>query len=154
MKVIGATPASSTEVYTGVQQGTMDAASFPFTYSHVAYKIHEVTEWFVEPIAGNVDCRSCLRSTPIKTSRPVPKLLMDVREDVINAQIQAYIDIGKKSADAESEAERGEFSDAELAKFRAAASKPVIDKWIAENQGKFDAKGVINTIFAAIGRKY
>ena len=38
MKVLGATPTSSTatEVYTGVQQGTMDAASFPFTYSHVA----------------------------------------------------------------------------------------------------------------------
>ena len=46
------------------------------------------------------------------------------------------------------------FAEEELAKFRAAAGKPVIDKWISENQGKFDAKGVIDTIFAAVGRKY
>jgi TRAP-type C4-dicarboxylate transport system substrate-binding protein len=45
MKVLGATPTSSsaTEVYTGVQQGTMDAASFPFTYSHVA--AHQIARW-------------------------------------------------------------------------------------------------------------
>ena len=36
LKYLGATPTSSTatEVYTGVQQGTMDAAAFPFTYAH------------------------------------------------------------------------------------------------------------------------
>ena len=83
------------------------------------------------------------------------KLLMDVKEDVINAQIQAYIDIDKKNLPMlKAKLKEVKFSDAELAKFRAAAGKPVIDKWIAENQGKFDAKGVINTIFAAIGRKY
>ena len=59
MQVMGATPTSSTatEVYTGVQQGTMDAASFPFTYSHVAYKIHEVTDWFTANLSpGTSDC--------------------------------------------------------------------------------------------------
>ncbi|MEC9207647.1 MAG: C4-dicarboxylate ABC transporter substrate-binding protein, partial [Pseudomonadota bacterium] len=83
------------------------------------------------------------------------KLLMDVREDVIKAQIQAYIDIDKKNLPMlKAKLKEVRFSETELSKFRAAAGKPVIDKWIAENQSKFDAKGVIDTIFAAIGRKY
>ena len=159
MKVIGATPTSSTatEVYTGVQQGTMDAASFPFTYSHVAYKIHEVTEWFTSNLSpGTSDCPVVFAINAYKKlPAQYQKLLMDVREDVINAQIQAYIDIDKKNLPMlKAKLKEVRFSDSELAKFRAAAGKPVIDKWIAENQGKFDAKGVINTIFAAIGRKY
>lgn len=159
MKVIGATPTSSTatEVYTGVQQGTMDAASFPFTYSHVAYKIHEVTEWFTSNLSpGTSDCPVVFAINAYnKIPAQYQKLLMDVKEDVIKAQIQAYIDIDKKNLPMlKAKLKEVKFSDAELAKFRAAAGKPVIDKWISENQGKFDAKGVIDTIFAAVGRKY
>lgn len=159
MKVIGATPTSSTatEVYTGVQQGTMDAASFPFTYSHVAYKIHEVTEWFTSNLSpGTSDCPLAFSINAYnKLPAQYKKLLADVKEDVIKAQIQAYIDIDKKNLPMlKAKLKEVKFSDAELAKFRAAAGKPVIDKWIAENQGKFDAKGVIDTIFAAVGRSY
>lgn len=159
MKVIGATPTSSTatEVYTGVQQGTMDAASFPFTYSHVAYKIHEVTEWFTSNLSpGTSDCPVVFAINAYnKLPAQYQKLLIDVKEDVIKAQIRAYIDIDKKNLPMlKAKLKEVKFSDAELAKFRAAAGKPVIDKWISENQGKFDAKGVIDTIFAAVGRKY
>jgi len=159
MKVIGATPTSSTatEVYTGVQQGTMDAASFPFTYSHVAYKIHEVTEWFTSNLSpGTSDCPVVFSINAYnKLPAQYRKLLGDVKEDVIKAQIQAYIDIDKKNLPMLKEKlTEVKFSEEELVKFRAAAGKPVIDKWIAENQGKFDAKGVIDTIFAAVGRKY
>ncbi|PPR12406.1 MAG: Monocarboxylate 2-oxoacid-binding periplasmic protein [Alphaproteobacteria bacterium MarineAlpha12_Bin1] len=159
MKVIGATPTSSTatEVYTGVQQGTMDAASFPFTYSHVAYKIHEVTQWFTSNLSpGTSDCPVVFSINAYKKlPNQYQKLLMDVKEDVIKAQIQSYIDIDKKNLPMlKAKLKEVKFSKDELAKFRAAAGKPVIDKWIAENQGKFDARGVIDTIFAAVGRKY
>ena len=159
MKVIGATPTSSTatEVYTGVQQGTMDAASFPFTYSHVAYKIHEVTQWFTSNLSpGTSDCPVVFSINAYKKlPNQYQKLLMDVKEDVIKAQIQSYIDIDKKNLPMlKAKLKEVKFSKDELAKFRAAAGKPVIDKWISENQGKFDARGVINTIFAAVGRKY
>ena len=159
MKVIGATPTSSTatEVYTGVQQGTMDEASFPFTYSHVAYKIHEVTQWFTSNLSpGTSDCPVVFSINAYKKlPNQYQKLLMDVKEDVIKAQIQSYIDIDKKNLPMlKAKLKEVKFSKDELAKFRAAAGKPVIDKWIAENQGKFDARGVIDTIFAAVGRKY
>jgi TRAP-type C4-dicarboxylate transport system substrate-binding protein len=157
MKVLGATPTSSsaTEVYTGVQQGTMDAASFPFTYSHVAYKIHEVTEWFTANLSpGTSDCPLVFS---INAYNDLPdaykKLLEDVKEEVIEAQIQAYIDIDKKNLPMlKSTLKEVRYTEEQLAAFRAAAGKPVIDAWIEENQDKFDARGVIDTIFKAAER--
>ena len=147
MKVLGATPTSSTatEVYTGVQQGTMDAASFPFTYSHVAYKIHEVTEWFTANLSpGTSDCPLAFS---INAYDALPdqykKLLDDVRPAVIDAQIQAYIDIDKVNLPMlEEKLKKVVYSDEQLATFRGAAGKPVIeDVDCKENEGKFDARG-------------
>ena len=159
MKVLGATPTSSTatEVYTGVQQGTMDAASFPFTYSHVAYKIHEVAEWFTSNLSpGTSDCPLVFSVNAYnKLPSQYKKLLDDVKEDIIKTQIQAYIEIDKKNLPMlKSKLKEVRYSEAELAKFRAAAGKPVIEAWIKENQGKFDARGVIQTIFKSVGRTY
>jgi TRAP-type C4-dicarboxylate transport system substrate-binding protein len=159
MKVLGATPTSSsaTEVYTGVQQGTMDAASFPFTYSHVAYKIHEVTDWFTSNLSpGTSDCPMVFS---INAYNELPEqykqLLGDVKEEVIKTQIQAYIDIDKKNLPMlKSKLKEVRYSDETLAAFRAAAGKPVIEAWIEENQGKFDARGLVETIFKAVGQTY
>jgi TRAP-type C4-dicarboxylate transport system substrate-binding protein len=159
MKVLGATPTSSsaTEVYTGVQQGTMDAASFPFTYSHVAYKIHEVTDWFTSNLSpGTSDC-PVVFSINAYNSLPdqYKTLLDDVKEDVIKAQIQAYIDIDKKNLPMlKSKLKEVVYSDEQLAAFRKAAGKPVIEAWIKENQDKFDARGLVETMFKAVGKTY
>ena len=159
MKVLGATPTSSTatEVYTGVQQGTMDAASFPFTYSHVAYKIHEVTDWYTANLSpGTSDC-PLLFSINAHNALPdqYKKLLTDVKEEVIAAQIQAYIDIDKVNLPMiQSKLKEVRYSEEQLAGFRAAAGKPVIEEWIAENEGKFDARGLVELIFTTVGKKY
>ena len=159
MKVLGTTPTTSTatEVYTGVQQGTMDAASFPFTYAHVAYKIHEVADWYTANLSpGTSDCPLAFS---IKAHEALPaqykKLLDDVKEDVIGTQIQAYIAMdGKNLPMLKKKLKEVRYSEAQLAGFRAAGGKPVIEKWIADNQGKFDARGVIQTIFKAVGQTY
>jgi TRAP-type C4-dicarboxylate transport system substrate-binding protein len=159
MKVLGATPTSSTatEVYTGVQQGTMDAASFPFTYSHVAYKIHEVTDWFTSNLSpGTSDCplifsKSAFDALP----EQYQKLLMDVRNEVADAQVQAYIDIDKKNIPMlEGKLKKVVYTEEQLAAFRKAAGKPVIDEWIKQNEGKFDAKGLVELIYSTVGKKY
>ena len=159
MKVLGATPTTSTatEVYTGVQQGTMQAASFPFTYSHVAYKIHEVTEWYTANLSpGTSDCPVVFS---IRAYKKLPaqykKLLADIKEDVIKAQIQAYIDIDKKNLPMlKKRLKEVRYTEAQLAAFRKAAGKPVIEKWIKENQGKFDARGLVKMIYTSVGKTY
>ena len=159
MKVLGATPTSSTatEVYTGVQQGTMDAASFPFTYSHVAYKIHEVAEWFTSNLSpGTADCPLAFSINAYESLPPqYRQLLEEVKESVIETQIRAYVSIDEKNLPMlEETLQEIRYSEAVLAEFRAAAGRTVIDAWIEENQGDFDARGVIETIFGAVGRTY
>ena len=159
MKVLGATPTSSTatEVYTGVQQGTMDAASFPFTYSHVAYKIHEVTDWYTSNLSpGTSDCPVVFS---INAHKALPdqykKLLDDVKDEVVKAQIQAYIDIDKVNLPMlEGKLKKVVYTEEQLNSFRGAAGKPVIDAWIEENKDKFDAKGLVELIYTTVGKTY
>ena len=159
MKVFGATPMTlpATEVYTGIQQGTMNAASFPFTYSHVAYKIHEVADWYTSNLSPGTS--ECPLAFSINAYNALPDqykaLLEDVKEDVIAAQIQAYIDIDKVNIPMLKETlDEVIYTDEELAIFRKKAGRPVIDAWIEDNQGKFDARGLIEEIFASVGSSY
>ena len=159
MHRLGATPTSSTatEVYTGVQQGTMDAASFPFTYSHVAYRIHEVADWFTGNMSpGTADCPLAFSRTAYAALPAAYKqLLADVKEEVVAAQIQAYVDVDARNLPMlRAELREIRYSDEQLAAFRAQAGKPVIEEWITQNQSRFDARGLVETIFAAVGQTY
>ena len=159
MQRLGATPASSTatEVYTGVQQGTMDAASFPFTYSHVSYRIHEVADWFTGNLSpGSADCPLAFSIAAHEALPPQYKALLDdVKEDAIAAQIQAYVDVDRVNLPMLKESlTEVRYTEEQLAEFRAKAGKPVIDAWVADNQRRFDARSVVESIFAAVGERY
>lgn len=159
MRLLGATPASSTatEVYTGVQQGTMDAASFPFTYGHVSYRIHEVAEWFTGNLSpGTSDCPLVFGIRAYESLPPQYKqLLADVKEEVIAAQIQAYVDVDAENLPMlKASLTEVRYTEAQLAQFRARAGKPVIDAWIAENARRFDAPGLVEAVFGAVGQTY
>ena len=159
MKRLGATPASSTatEVYTGVQQGTMDAAAFPFTYSHVAFRIHEVADWFTGNFSpGTADCPLGLSQPAYDALPPAYKrLLADVKEDVVAAQIRAYQQVDAVNLPMlRAKLREIRYSDAQLAAFRAEVGKPVIEAWIAANQRRFDARGLVEAIYQAVGKRY
>ena len=159
LKLLGATPTSSTatEVYTGVQQGTMDAASFPFTYAHIAYRIHEGADWFTGNLSpGTADCPLVFSITAYEAlPAQYKQLLRDVKEDVIAAQIQAYVDFDAENLPVLKESLREiRYSEAQLAEFRAKAGAPVIEAWIEANRDRFDARGLVETVFAAVGQSY
>ena len=159
LKLLGATPTSSTatEVYTGVQQGTMDAASFPFTYGHISYRIHEVAEWFTGNLSpGTADCPLAFAITAYEAlPAQYKQLLGDVKEDVIAAQIQAYVDFDAENLPLLTEnLQEIRYSEAQLAQFRAKAGEPVIEAWIDDNQDRFDARGLVEAVFAAVGQSY
>ena len=159
MKVLGATPTSSTatEVYIGVQQGTMDAAALPFTYSHMSYRIHEVAEWYTANLSpGTADCPLVFS---IRAYEALPgqyrQLLDELREEIIQAQIQAYIDIDRKNLPMlKAKLQEIRYTQQQLAEFRAAAGKPVIDAWIQANQRRFDARGLVEAVFESVGQTY
>lgn len=152
MEKLGAikTTTTATEVYTSMQRGTMDAASFPFTYSHVAYKIHEVSNWYtINMSPGTADCPVVISKTAWNKLPPqYRKLLEDVKPEIDRAQIQAYIDIDKKNLPMLAKRLKPvKYTEAQLQEFRRIAGKPVWDEWVAQNKDKFDAQGVLDLVF-------
>jgi len=151
MEVLGAikTTTTATEVYTAMERGTMDAASFPFTYAQVAYKIHEVADWFTTNMSpGTAECpivfgKSSFENLPAQYR----KLLVDARADVDRAQVEAYEAIDKKNLPMlRAKLKAVTYTPAQLEEFRRVAGKPVWDKWVEENKTRFNGQELIDTI--------
>jgi len=152
MEVLGAikTTTTATEVYTSMQRGTMDAASFPFTYAQVAYKIPEVSDWYTTNMSpGTSECPIVFsKSSWAKLPDKYRELLTGATDMVYKAQIQAYVDIDKKNLPMLAQKLKPvTYSKAQLEEFRAVAGKPVWDKWVSDNKDKFDARGVLDLVF-------
>ena len=156
---LGATPTSSTatEVYTGVQQGTMNAASFPFTYGFVSYRIHEVSEWYTTNMSpGTADCPIVFNIDAYQALSDANKaILEEIKEEVIAEQIQAYKDVDVVNlALLQESLEPITYTDEQLQEFRSIAGAPVIRAWIEEHADQFDANGLVQAIYAAVGKEF
>ena len=159
MQLLGATPTSSTatEVYTGVQQGTMDAAAFPFTYAFVSYRIHEVADWFTNGMKpGTADCPVVFRKTAYDAlPQQYKELLDEIRDEVDATQIQAYSDFDKVNLPMLQETLTEVVISPEMRdELRKSVGKRVIEAWIAENEDDFDARGLVELAFEAAGTNY
>ncbi len=155
MRVLGAVPTTvpATETYTSIERGTLDAVSLPYTDSQAAYKINEVAKWFTGNMSpGTSECGLVMNKDAYEKLPPqYQKLLMDVRDEVDTLQVKAWQDKDKINLPVFKKAmQEIDYSPEELARFQAAAGKPVWDKWIADNQSKFDAQGLFNTLMAEI----
>ena len=159
MRLLGATPASSTatEVYTGVQQGTMDAASFPFTYGHVSYRIHEVTDWFTSNLApGSADCPVLLATSAYEAlSSDQKQLLDDIREEVDAAQLAAYQAVDEINlAMLRESLQEIRYTPEQRSQLRDTVGRQVIEDWIEANQDHFPARELVEITFRAAGESY
>lgn len=156
MEKLGAikTTTTATEVYTSMQRGSMDAASLPYTYSHAAYKIHEVSSWFTYNMSpGTADCPVVFNKTSVeKLPAQYRKLLTDLKDEVDKVQVKAYIEIDKVNLPMfEKRLKVIRYSDAQLEEFRRIAGKPVWDEWVAANKDRFDGQELIDTILKIAG---
>ncbi len=152
MEKLGAIPTSmpATEVYTSIERGTIDAVSFPFTYAHVAYKIHEVSDWFTANMSpGTTECPVVINKDAYNAlPEQYKQLLEDVKDAVIDRQFEVYIEADRKNLPMlEERLEKIVYTDEQLEKFREVAGKPVWEEWIAENKDRFDGRALIDRIF-------
>lgn len=146
---------TATEVYQAIDRGTVTAASFPFTYAHVAYKINEVASWYTANLSpGTVDCPTMIS---IDAWNKLPKqyqdLMMEAKKPAYEALKAAY----KKADDKNLPAFRAkmtaiEYSDAELAKFREVGGAPVWRDWVEQHKGDFDAQGLLDHVMTTATR--
>jgi len=143
----------ATEVYTAIERGTVDAVSFPYTYAHAAYQIHTVANWFTSNMSpGTTECAAVInRDAYAKLPPQYKQLLEEAKEPAYAALINAYVEIDKVNLPMfRSKLTEVVYSDAELKKFRDTVGRPVWDKWVADNKGKFDSQNVLDTLLREI----
>lgn len=154
MRALGATPTTVTasEVYTSLDRGTVDAASFPFTYAHAAFKLDEISKWFTENLSpGAANCALVFSQTAWNNLPPqYRQLVQDAKPAAYEALKKAY-----KVADEKNLPQFRKkltpitYSDAELDRFRAIGGKPVWDKWVKDASAKgVPAQELLNLLLA------
>lgn len=158
MKNIGAVPTSvpATEVYTSIERGTVEAASFPSTYAHAAYKIHEVGSWFTTNLSpGTQACPTLInRNAWAQIPAQYQKLFEEARPKVKQALVSAYGAADTKNLPLfKRRLEFITYSPAELARFHQVGAKPVWDAWVAEMSAKgIPARELLDLIFTSATR--
>ena len=141
MKNLGAVPTTvpAPEVYTMISTGAVDGVTFPFTYAHAAYKVHEVSEWFTSNMSlGSVTCPLVINA------KAWDKLSQEHKDMLWNARLEGYKKFRTVYAEADAKnlpmfrakLEEIKLSEPDLAALRKAGGKPVWDQWVAETTAK------------------
>ena len=131
----------------------MDAASFPYTYSHAAYQIPEVTDWFTSNMSpGTTECGTVLSKTAYEElPDQYQQLLEDVKDEAYEVQVQAYQDIDKVNLPKfREQLTEVTYSDEVLQEFRAKAGQAVWEEWIEANKDLFDSQQLFDDLVAEI----
>lgn len=142
MKLLGAVPTSvsAPEVYTALERGTFQAASFPFTYSFTAYKLHEVSKWYTLGMQLGVVHNSLVLSQTAWKALPEEyrKILEDARPEAYRLQREAYAEADRKSFPMfeKRKLEVIKVTPEMREKLMAAAAQPVWDHWVADAEKK------------------
>ncbi|GIX14023.1 MAG: hypothetical protein KatS3mg118_1982 [Paracoccaceae bacterium] len=99
---------------------------------------------------GSAECGGILNKQALEALPPQYRdPLMGDRDLVMDVQLQRY-----READERNLAMFRErmvpitYTDAEIARFRELGGKPVWEAWIAENQDRFDARGLFEAVRA------
>ena len=142
MKLLGAVPTSvsAPEVYTALERGTFQAASFPFTYSFTAYKLHEVSKWYTLGMQLGVIHNSVVLSEKAWKALPdeYKKILEDAKPEAYRLQREAYEEADKKSFPLfeKRKLEVVKVNQEMRDKLMTTAAQPVWDHWVADTEKK------------------
>ena len=142
MKLLGAVPTSVTapEVYTALERGMFQAASFPFAYSFTAYKLHEVSKWHTLGMQLGIIHNSVVLNKKAWEALPAAyqQILKGAIEDAYRLQREAYDDADKKAfvLFEKRKLEVIKVSQEMRDKLIVTAGKPVWDAWVADTEKK------------------
>lgn len=138
MRQLGAIPTTVTapEIYTGLERGMFQAASFPFADSFGAFRLDEVSTWYTYNMnVGTLGCQFIM-SQPAFDALPeeYKKHLMDAKQTGYEALKAAYRAGDDKYVPRFDERglKRIIYTPEQREQMREVAAKPVWDAWIKE----------------------
>lgn len=138
MKLLGAIPTSvaAPEVYTALERGMFQAASFPFAYSFTAYKLHEVSRWYTLGMNLGIIHNSLNINITAWNALPAEykKILEEARPEAYRLQRIAYDGADRKSIPLfeKKKLEIITITPQMREELIAKAGKPVWDQWVAD----------------------
>lgn len=142
MKQLGAVPTTvpAPEVYTSLERGVVQAASFPFTYAHAAYRLPEVSKWYTMGLSpGTVNCPLTLSQQAFqKLPEAYRKILEDAKPAAYDAMVKAYKEADEANLPAFEKIglTRIGYTAEQRQEFEDRAAKPVWDAWVKEMESK------------------
>ena len=142
MRTLGAVPTSvpAPEVYTALERGTFQAASFPFSYAFAAYKLYEVSKWYTMGMQFGIVNNAWVFSQTAYAKLPAEykKLMEEAKPQFYKVAKEAYRKADERDIPLFDKAglERITFTPETLKPFVDKAGKPVWDKWVADNKAK------------------
>jgi TRAP-type C4-dicarboxylate transport system substrate-binding protein len=153
MRQLGAVPTSvpAPEVYTSLERGVVQAASFPYAYSFGSFRVHEIGAWFTEGMApGTLHCPILVNGPALKAlPAEYRKMLMDSVPVAYETLKQAYVDADAKWIPIYKERMKLViYSPEQNKQFQELAARPVWNDWVAQHKGKFDSQAVLDFILA------
>ena len=136
-KTVGSTPTSvtATEAYTALESGVVDSVAFA-QHAHLAFRTIDIAKWWTANLnPGTVNCPVVVNTDAYNALSADHKAALDGSKDEAIAHYLAnYADLITKWEGilAEKGVQKVEFSDAELAAFKAKAATPVREEWLAK----------------------
>ncbi len=141
MRLLGATPTSmaAPEVYTALERGLIDAAAFPFSTAHAAFRLHEVSTWFTGNLnPGVINCplvvnRDALAALPAEYRQ----MIYDLKPAMYEAMKQAYIEGDAKWIPLFREKmEEIRYDPAAIAELKKRGAEPIWKAWVEQVEAK------------------
>lgn len=155
MRALGAVPTSvpAPEVYTALERGTFQAASFPFSYAFGTYKLHEVSKWYTHGLQFGVIHNAWLASDGAYEALPAEykQMLEEARDGQYEASKAAFREADEKWIPIfDQMLERVTISTEQQKQYQEIAGRPVWDKWIEETSARgLPAREAIDLILAS-----
>jgi TRAP-type C4-dicarboxylate transport system substrate-binding protein len=152
MRKLGGVPTTvpAPEVYTSLERGVVQAASFPYSYTVGAFRIHEIGSWFTEGLQpGTVHCPIIMNGDAFNDlPGEYQKMLMDARSVAYDALKVAYAEADAKWIPIYKERmEVITYTPEQSAEFKRLAAQPVWDEWVEQHKGRFDSQAVLDFVF-------
>ncbi|GAB5376420.1 MAG: TRAP transporter substrate-binding protein [Acuticoccus sp.] len=139
MSALGASSSSISppEVYTSLERGVIDAASFPFSYAHGAYGLHEVSDWYTANLNPGVNHAHIFVSKPAWDALPeeYKALIEEVKEEVYKLNITGMDEADAKWIPIFDETLTAvTYTDEQRQPWIEDVARPVWDKWVEEQE--------------------
>ena len=136
-KTVGATPTSvtATEAYTALESGVVDSVAFA-QHAHLAFRTIDIAKWWTANLnPGTVNCPVVINTDAYNALSDEHRAALDSsRDEAIQHYLDNYGELLQKWEGilAEKGVQKVEFTDEQIAAFRAKAADPVREQWFKD----------------------